>query len=110
MTSRPPDDAVNGQDRAAADRTARISILDERLVRTQPVPGEVRDQVAVTFRIAPNPPEVIFVPVESLAAWQHRQANPGKDVPAGVQQRSDEQLRAIILQRRRPAAPAPRTI
>jgi len=110
MTTRRAGSQPTPEQIAAGGPPPTISILSERRITTQPVPGEIRELVAVTFRIAPNPPQSIFVPLERLPDWVYRRDNPGKDVPEDVQKQGDDVLREIIRGKARPAGPPPRMI
>ena len=89
---------------------AIISVISQRRVTTTPVPGQVREQVAVTFRIAPSPPQVIFVRLELLPAWVFRRDNPGKDVSEELEVQNDQALRGVIRERAKPEGPSARQI
>ena len=95
---------------AAGGPAPNIEVRSQRLVTTAPVPGETVDLVAVTYRIAPNPPQILFFPLEDLPAWVFRKANPGKEVPAAVEAENDAALRTLIRQGARAAPPTPRMI
>jgi len=89
---------------------AIISVISQRRVTVTPVPGQVQDRVAVTFRIAPNPPQVIFVRLELLPAWVFRRDNPGKDVSEELEVQNDQALRDVIRKRAKPEGPSARQI
>ena len=106
--------------RGGADRTAEqaaaggpppeISIISERPVSTQPVPGQIEELIAVTYRIAPNPPQVLFVPLEALPDWVFRRDHPDQEVPEAIQVQGDDELRRRIRARRQAPASTARMI
>lgn len=110
MTTRRPGSQPTPEQIVAGGPPPTISIISERPIETQPIPGQVVHQVAVTYRLAPNPPEVIFVPLESLPHWVYRRDHPGNDVPPAIQKQGDDALRQMIRTRRHPTGPPPRMI
>lgn len=95
---------------AAGPPAPVIDIISERRIETHPVPGETLLQVAVTYRIPPNPPQVFFSSLGALPHWVFREANPDKPVPESVQKQGDEALKELIVARRRPEDPERRRI
>lgn len=110
MTTRRPGNQPTPEQIAAGGPPPQISIISERLIPTQPVPGQVVDQIAITYRIAPNPPQVIFIPLEQLPNWVYQRDHPGQPVPPAIQRQGDDILRSLVNQQRRPAPHPPRMI
>lgn len=110
MTTRRPGSPPTPEQIVSGGPPPEISIVSERSIDTQPVPGTVVTQIAVTYRVAPNPPQVVFVPLEQLPNWVFQRDNPGKPIPPAVQRAGDDALRTIIKARQRPAPTAPRMI
>ncbi len=110
MTTRRPTTPPTPEQIGAGGPPPEISIISERAIPTMPTPGVEVVQIAVTYRIAPNPPQVIFVPLEQLPNWVFQRDHPGQPVPPAVQRAGDDALRSIIKARQRPAPSAPRMI
>ena len=110
MTTRRPGSQPTPEQIVAGGPPPTISIISERHIETQPVPGQVAHQVAVTYRLAPNPPEVMFIPLEALPHWVYQRDHPNQPVPASVQAQGDVALRALIRPHPRPARPPPRML
>jgi len=89
-----------------------IRILRERTITSQPAAGESARLIAITYQIAPLPPNVVFIPESELPDRQWVIDNPElTEIPEEVQQAGDGVRRQNILanSRREDAQPA-RTI
>jgi hypothetical protein len=89
-----------------------IRILSERAFDVSPSPGLIERQVAITYQIAPLPPNVVFVKADELPDYSWRKANPATtELPASVQKLADDHRRKLILEHSRSrGSKAPRTI
>lgn len=110
MTTRRAGSPPSPEQIAAGGPPPDIAIISERVIATHPVPGETVYQVAVTYRIAPHPPQVLFASLDRLPDMVYRRDHPGKPVPDDVQKKGDDALRDIIRGRRTPTGPRPRMI
>lgn len=105
---RPP--AQTPQEAINAGQPPSISVISQRRITIQPVPGQTQDQVVVTYRIAPHPPQVLFIDLAQLPAWVWRRDHPGQEPPEALERQNDDALRTIIQAQRRPPSPIQRMI
>ena len=74
-----------------------IKVLADRIITTNPAPGEAVNTVAVTYRIEPRPPEVIFIPAADLPDVAYRLEHPTEgQAPAKLRKEGDAVRRQRI--------------
>ena len=80
--------------------TAGIRIIREIFITSVPTPGTTERQLAITYQIAPRPPQVVIIPEAELPDRVWLLEHPGQtEVPADIQQRGDAARRQAILAR-----------
>lgn len=77
---------------------AQIRIVNEAVLTVSPAVGESYRQVAVTYQMAPRPPNVVFIREDDLPDLVWRRDHPKETtVPPQIQAQGDKVRRDRIL-------------
>ena len=76
----------------------QIRIVDEAVLTVSPAVGESYRQVALTYQMAPRPPNVVFIREDDLPDLVWRRDHPKeKEAPPQIQAQGDKVRRERIL-------------